>query len=233
MTPEEFKELGINPYGTKKESTPPATPPKEREFKYSQNAKTVEEKRAELEIKRLEYEEKKLEADIKKLEAPSTSIDYFNQMLLLQKENNQQILSMQQANFETQLKLAKLEAGFEGGDSTMQYLEIFKEIVPLIAQSKMAPPQKINNPEEIKNDAIEEAENKAKETSKQISRKGGKMDFTNAKQIEEKRKDIREGRLSEADAYKEFCESVPFNFRKNIGKAEFHKIYEDIKNSKD
>jgi anti-sigma28 factor (negative regulator of flagellin synthesis) len=202
-----------------KEKFPPATPPKEKsEYRYKSNEKTIEEKRAELELKKLDIE-------IAKLEQPSTSIDYFQKMLELQTQFNNKLMEMQKESFDVKLELMKLQMGGESGDNTLQYLEIFKELMPLMKQQ----------PQQINSDIVTESATKdIKENHKQLSERGKKqMDFTDGKAVEELRKKIKSGELSEDDAYKDFKESTPVKISSKISKEYFHEIFEKVKNEKD
>lgn len=112
-----------------KRDTPPSTPP-EKTPVYSENKHKLDDMKTELELQRLEYEKRKLAIDLDKLAKPDTNIDYYSKMLEMQQQFNNQILSMQKQNFDTQLELAKLQLGQEG--ETEKWLGFLEPYLPTL-----------------------------------------------------------------------------------------------------
>jgi hypothetical protein len=91
--------------------------------------KSINEKRAELEIKKLEIE-------LENLSKPNTSIDYFKQMLDLQQNHFNQLLTMQKEQQTLMLEIEKLKMGGESDDSMLYMLDIIKPILPSLLAKK-------------------------------------------------------------------------------------------------
>lgn len=211
MKPEELKEI----FGTATEKEKEKVGPKEKEdeFKYAENRRAIDEKRAELELKKLDIE-------IENLKKPDTKVDYFEKMLSLQQTNFSQMLEMQKSQMTLQLEIEKLKIG-EGGED----LSWLKDLIPYLPQilKKQETPQSPPNysaEKPLQSPTI-------KEKKKVKSKQGGeKMD-----KLEVYKQKIRKGEISEEQALKDFKKQEPLK-SKLISKEEFHKIFEDIKAGK-
>lgn len=117
-------------FGKEKEILP--EPPKEKEAKYSENKKAIDDAETELRLERIEFEKEKLRREKEKLAKPDTSIDYYSKMLEMQQAYNGQLLNMQKQNFEIQIQLAKLELGKD--DDTMKWIEFLEPYLPTLLQ---------------------------------------------------------------------------------------------------
>ena len=99
------------------------------EPKYSDNRRMIDDKRAELELKKLEME-------MEKLNTPSTSIDYFKQMLEQQQQHFNQLLEMERRHNEVKLDLEKMKLlqESEGSDDIMG--QLIQPLIPQLLNSK-------------------------------------------------------------------------------------------------
>lgn len=139
-----------------KESTPET--PKEKPLSEDPEIRAAEKK---LRIAQIH-------ADLAKIAAPPSNVDYVKQMLELQQKNFENTLKMQENNNNLAIRLAKLEAGGEGGDAwigdLLAYLpEIIKarETTPsnpvtTALQSPILPES--NRDKEVKNMALPTAQ---------------------------------------------------------------------------
>jgi hypothetical protein len=213
------KEQGKFIEGTK-ENTP--TPPKENDFKYSENRRLIDDKKAELELKKIEIE-------LENLKKPDTKIDYFEKMLQIQSENNKQIMAMMEKNFQTQLEIEKLKLSNDGDD--FSWLKDLLPLLPSILKKEAVSP--VLNPNES-NTALTIDEN-----AKKVAMKGGNMlniknknqkelDEKQSKSIEDYKKDIQSGVLKEEQAYEDFKKELP-QYAKAITKENFHEYFMKIK----
>lgn len=97
------------------------------------------DKQKEISDKRAELEMRKLEIEIEKLEKPTTSIDYFQQMLSMQQQHFNQLLEMQKSQSNLMIEIEKLKLGGEGGesdDSMFMLLDMIKPILPQLLAKK-------------------------------------------------------------------------------------------------
>lgn len=171
----------------KEKTLSPETPhPKENvsasNFKFPKSAKEVEEKRAELEILRIDREIDRLKAP----EVPDTKLDYFNKLIEMQQQFNEKMLLMQKQQFDVQLEMERIKAGASGNDDDGMLKEVFKYLPQIMA-----------------------AKQKEVEHQKEPKKETEKMQKLTKAQMLEKLKQVKEGKLSHDDAYKEFCSQEP------------------------
>jgi hypothetical protein len=178
----------------------------------SDTLKKIDEKRAELELKKLQLE-------IDRLQSPNTSIDYFNKMLELQQKNFDNNMQMLREKQDIEIRLAKLEAGGETGDDWI--FELLPMLPELIKQRQQQQEKSLINPA---GSSIIASINKDK---------GGKMMIPTDAEIEEYKKKIKSGEVTEEQfitdvkmQYPDILQKLPrerlieeFNKLKNDSKA--------------
>lgn len=197
--------------GTLKENTPPQAPPKEKEviFKTPQIAQNVEEAKAQLEILRIQK-------DIERLSKPDIpETNYFKEMMEQQKQHFNQLLEMNKSQNELKLEIEKMKIFNEAGgdtDNTMEYLEMLKPLIPLIAQG------------------IKKKDEPKKEEIKKEEKKEVKKPMMNAEEMEEYKKKIKSGEITEEMAYKDFIAEVGEKLAITY-KAKFEEEFNKIKNA--
>ena len=182
--------------------------------------KSQEEKNysAEIRKKKEELELKKLEIEISKLSTPTTSVDYFQQLINMQNANFQQLLSMQTKQHETDLKLARLEAGGEdGNDWIMDLLPMLPEIL----KARTAAPQSA---------APQVAPQITPPPFAQIEKEGNNMKIPNAAEIAIYKAKIKAGEISAEEFYNDAVASYP-DLAKKVSKETILAEYEKFKNS--
>lgn len=193
--------------GKLKESAPPITPPKEKRYKIPSIERTIEEKRAELELKRLDIE-------LSKLSKPDVNEgSYFRDMLAQQEKHFNQLLEMNKTQNDLKLEIEKLKLG-DSGDWTE---DLFMELLPLLP--KLIEKKAIGTPI-----AQENPPAKAEQGGENMKK------LPTAKEQEEFKKAVKEGKISEEEAYKAVLEAYP-EVADKITKEQFKAEYEKIKNS--
>jgi hypothetical protein len=170
---------------------------------------------AELDKKRIQLEGMRLDAEMAKISKPDTSLDYFKQMLEIQKNNFDNLLAMQRQQNDLNLKIKELELAQEMGgeeDSTLAYLQFLKPFLPaILASMNKKPAQKGAIPEKSGGEEMKIP--------------------TAAEQAEFKRK-IQAGEISEEQAYEEFKKEMPAEVVKSLAREDFTREFEKIKNGK-
>jgi predicted HTH domain antitoxin len=178
--------------------------------------------------KRNELEEKRIEIEIAKLDKPDTSVDYFNQMLAIQKDNFSQLLAMEKQHSNLQLEIEKLK--LLGSDSEDNTIDILKTLLPYLPKLlPTSPKQNANSSEGIKGEGTVAqinspplVQNKVQEVEKMDTPK-------NLEELDRYMTEIKEGKISLTKAYKDFL-STPYG--KTLTKEQFRIKFEEIKNSK-
>lgn len=185
-----------------RESTPPATPSKEKQQEAPQNfSSEIQKKREELELKKLEIE-------IKRLETPNTNIDYFDKMLQIQQQNFQQLLAMQKEQSDLKLQLAKLEMGEGEGDFAEEFLSSsLPSILEALKQKKGSP-----------------------EVSTTEQKGGVEVKIPTAEELEAYKKKIKAGEVTFEQFYEDAQKSYP-ELAKKFTKQQIFDEYAKIKNS--
>ena len=165
---------------------------------------TIAKKREELELKKLEME-------IAKLSAPNTSMDYFKEMLQMQQQHFNQLLTMntQQAELKREVELLKIGDGADTGDD---FLASLIPLLPDIIKNNKTAAAPVQPPQEQK-----------EEVNKMIS--GGAFSLA---QVEEIKRKVKSGEITEeqfiADAIKFFPQLATQTERI---KTEYKKIKEN------
>lgn len=199
----------------------PRTPPQEKTppYKVSAVAKSIEEKRAELEILRLDKE-------IERLNKPDTNIDYYGKMLEIQakqgeivlqqqKQFAEQQLAQQSKMFEVQLELERIKLGDGGGDGMLEsFLDVLKPLLPsVLAGMNKTPANPQNAPIMANNEKL----------------KGGKTAPMNKKAKEEYLRRIQNNTISLQMAYEDFQKEAP-QHAKVVTLEMFADFYNKLKN---
>ena len=200
--------------GKIKESTPLANPPKERDFKDKDLQGAIDKARAAIEQKKAELELKKLEIEVKRLEKPDIGESgYFEKMMTMQQQHFNQNLEMIKNQMDLKLEIEKLKllGDSNGGDDTLAYLDMLKPLLPLIVEGIKKKKEQPEIPKETE------------------GLKGGNMIKT-AEELEEYKKKIKSGEITEEQAYKDFLEQVPPIVAKKMGREGFKKEFDKVKN---
>ena len=180
---------------------------------------SVQEMRQRLELKKLEIE-------ISKLEKPDTSIDYYSKMLELQEKNFAKQMEMAQQQGNLQLEIEKLKLGSGEDDSIMPYLQMLAPLLPEILKNKKQTPVKTT----LTDDTGAKTEGqKPSEVQKELPEVEDMEVPTTAGELEEYKKEIRNGNITFEEAYKDFL-TTPF--ASAITKEKFQQEFEKIKEEK-
>lgn len=178
------------------------------------SSQDVERKRAELEALRLDVE-------IEKLRRPDTSVDYYGKMLELQERHNQQLLDMQKNQFNIQLELEKMRLGTPTEeDGFDNILETLKPMLPLIAEGM----KKAHIPAEGK------GLSPLPKPSAEKPKKEVKTSMEDGETLESYKQKIRDGLITEEQAWLDFQEQVPPVIVKQMGYAGFKAQFDKVKN---
>lgn len=175
----------------------------------------VERKRSELEALRLDVE-------IEKLRRPDTSVDYYGKMLELQERHNQQLLEMQKNQFNIQLELEKMRIGTPSEeDGFGDILESLKPMLPLIAEGM----KKHNNQKE----GLGSKSPLHPEPSSDKNKKEKTKTMDENETLESYKQKIREGKITEEQAWIDFQEQVPPVIVKQMGYSGFKANFDKVK----
>lgn len=214
-----FTEAELIKYGLK-ESTPPATPPKEkREYKQTEILKIIEAKRADLEML-------KIDKEIERLNKPDTNIDYYGKMLEIQAKQGEivlqqqkhfaeQQLTSQKQMFEVQLELERMKLGNEGGDYMNSFIDILKPLLPvLLAGGGKGSPGAQSAPTMANSEKL----------------KGGKPRSMNKEAKKEYLRQIQAGKITLQLAYEDFKKEAP-KHAEVVTIERFADFYNKLKNN--
>jgi len=175
---------------------------------------SIAKKREELEILRIDTE-------INRLKKPDIAENsYFKDAMAMQQQHFNQLLEMQKQHMDLKLEIEKMKLiDVDGGDDSggLEILEVLKPMLPLIAEGM----KKKNNPDLTSGKEVPLPSTPLKSVVAALPKKKKEEKLT----IQE----IREGKITEDEAWIDFQEQVPPVIVKQMGRKGFKKEYDAIK----